>query len=142
MAKIFMPQASIEERLIMLKNNADKIEETTYDRELTLEELDAKREAFVDNSIKVSQLEDDLDGIKKSFKSQIDPIKLLNKTLQHEVKTKKSTVKGVLFHMAHHDEGMMEFYDENGELISTRRLRPEEKQARLFIIDKKVANDE
>lgn len=136
-----MPELSAEERLQALKNNADNIEQTTYERELTPEELDGKREMFVDNSIKVSSLEDELNAYKDSYKAQIDPIKKENKVLQQEVKTKKQKVKGTLFHLANHDSGYMETYDETGELIGTRRLRPDEKQARLFVA-KPAANDQ
>jgi hypothetical protein len=140
MAKIFMPEVSAEERLNILKNNADKIEQTTYEKELTQEELDAKREEFVDNSIAVSKLEDELAEKKKEYKNKIEPLKLINRGLQHEVKTKKKEVKGQLFHMANHTDSMMETYDETGEMVSSRRLRPDEKQVRMKVIERNAAN--
>jgi hypothetical protein len=128
-----MPEATTEERMRVLRDTADKMEETSYERELSADELDAKREQFVDNSIQVSNLEDELNEQKAKYKNEIDPIKLKNKTLQQEVKTKKTKVKGTLYHLANHEDGMMETYDHNGELISSRRLRPDERQARLYI---------
>lgn len=141
MAKVFMPDATPEDRLNILRNNADKIESTTYEKELTDEELDAKREEFVDNSIAVSKLEDELAEKKKEFKNKIEPLKLVNRSLQHEVKTKKKEVKGQLFHMANHTDSMMETYDETGELVSSRRLRPDEKQVRMQVVLPKAANE-
>lgn len=138
MSKIFMPNISAQERVQVLKNNADHIEETTYEKDLTQDELDAKREEFVDNSIKVSTLEDELNEVKATYKGKIEPVKLHNKILQQEVKTKKQKVKGVLFHMANHDTGYMETYEDTGEMIASRRLRPDEKQARLYIPPKAV----
>ena len=138
MAKVFMPELSPQERIQVLKNNADLIEETTYEKDLTQEELDAKREEFVDNSIKVSTFEDEFNEEKAKFKRKIDPLKMHNKILQQEVKTKKQKVKGVLFHMANHDTGYMETYEDTGEMIASRRLRPDEKQARLYIPPKAV----
>lgn len=141
MAKIFMPELSAEERLQILRNNADKIDNTTYEKELTDEELDAKREEFVDNSIAVSKLEDELAEKKKEFKNKIEPLKLVNRGLQHEVKTKKKEVRGQLFHMADHVNGMMETWDESGELVSSRRLRPDEKQVRMQVVLPKAVNE-
>ena len=138
MAKIFMPGATPDERLRVLRDTADKMEETSYERELSPDELDAKREKFVDNSIKISSLEDELNEKKTEFKNKIDPVKLENKTLQYEVKTKKTKVKGTLFHLANHEDGMMETYDHSGEMIGSRRLRPDERQARLYIPPKAV----
>lgn len=141
MAKIFMPEMSDQERLQVLRNNADHVEETTYEKDLTQEELEGKREEFVDNSIKVSTLEDEFNEEKAKFKGKIEPMKMRNKILQQEVKTKKQKVNGTLFHMANHDSGYMETYEESGELHATRRLRPDERQARLFVA-KPAANDE
>lgn len=142
MAKIFMPEATDQERLQIMRNHADNVEETTYDKDLTQDELDAKRETLVDNLIKVTTLEEELDGYKASYKGQIDPIKKKNKVLQQEVKTKKQRVKGTLFHMANHDTGFMETYEANGELFSTRRLLPEEKAPTRLFVAKPAANDE
>lgn len=134
MPEIFMPDATPNERLQALKNNADKIEENaSYERDLSEDELNVKRETFVDNSINVSKLEDELNAYKKAYKGKIEPIKIVNKGLQFEIKTKRTTEKGTLFHLANHDSGYMESYNEAGELISKRRLRPEERQARLYI---------
>lgn len=138
MAKFFMPEATAEERLRVLRDTADKMEETSYERELSPDELDSKREKFVDNSIKISSLEDELNEKKTEFKNKIEPVKLENKTLQYEVKTKKTKVKGTLFHLANHEDGMMETYDHSGEMIGSRRLRPDERQARLYIPPKAV----
>lgn len=141
MAKIFMPDATPEERINNLRNNADKVEQTTYEKELTQEELDAKREEFVDNDIQIAKLEDELNEKKAEFKSKIEPIKIVNRSLRQEVKTKKKEVKGHLFHMANHTDSMMETYDETGELVSSRRLRPDEKQVRMQVVLPKAAGE-
>lgn len=141
MAKIFMPDAPLEERINILRNNADKIDNTDYEKELSEEELIAKREEFVDNSIDVSKLEDELAEKKKEFKNKIEPIKLVNRGLQKEIKTKKRWVKGQLFHMANHIDSMMETYDETGEMVSSRRLRPDEKQVRMQVVLPKAAGE-
>lgn len=141
MQKIFMPDATLEERLNILRNNADKVEQTDYEKELTEEELIAKREQFVDNSIDVSKLEDELAEKKKEYKNKIEPIKLINRSLQREIKTKKKEVAGFLYYMADHVNGMMETFDETGELVSSRRLRPDEKQVRMQVVLPKASNE-
>lgn len=141
MSEIFMPDATPIERLQALKNHADKIEENaSYERDLTDEELDAKRETFVDNSISVSKLEDELNAYKKTYKGKIEPLKIVNKGLQFEIKMKRAMEKGTLFHLANQESGYMETYNEKGELIGKRRLRPDERQTRLYI-PPKAANE-
>lgn len=141
MAKVFMPDASPDERMRVLQNNADKIEETTYERELTSEELDIKRETFFNNHRELNKLEEDLADIKSGFKTKIDPLKVDNKKLLRQVSTGKEEVNGILFHMANHEDGYMETYDQSGELVASRRLRPDEKRQTIPFIPKAVAGE-
>lgn len=134
MPELFMPDATPAERLQALKNHADKIEENaSYERDLSEDELSAKREMFVDNSINVCMLEDELNAVKKAYKGKIEPVKTTNRGLQYEIKTKRTTEKGTLYYLANQDSGYMETYNEAGEFIGKRRLRPEERQTRLYI---------
>lgn len=136
--KQFMPEVLPKDRKTLLQENASKVEETTYQKVLSPDELAARREDLADNCIKLNQKEDELKLIKDSFKIEMDPLKVHNKTLLTEIKTKQSTVDGILYHLANHDDGMMEIYDSEGYLISTRRLRPEEKQTNIFSLNKAV----
>lgn len=140
MAKQFMPDVPTEQRLQLLKDNCDSMEETKYFRDLTAEQLDIKRETFVDNSIKLSQLEDELAAYKESYKQQMKPLKDENKGLQTQIKLRKEQFDGVLFHIADHENGIMETFDENGDFVSSRRLKPNEKQAKLFVAGKTGTN--
>ena len=89
-----------------------------------------------DNLIKLSQLDDVLDEAKAEYKLKATPIKQSNKGLLEEVKTRKQKITGVLYNIADHEAGVMETYDESGEFVSSRRLRPEERQPRLFPVNK------
>jgi hypothetical protein len=131
MSRFFMPELSKGERLSILQNNADKIEQTTYLKPLTEDELNERREALTDNCIKLGDLEEEKANIVADLKAKMDPLKAVNKELLWELRVKQAKVDGTLFHMANHDDNMMETYDHNGELVSTRRLRPDEKQTRI-----------
>jgi len=140
MIKIFMPELSAKERTMIMQENAAKVEQTTYQKVLSPEELDARRESLADNCIKLNQFEDELKEVKDDFKLKMDPLRQHNKTILTEVKTKQTTVEGTLFYMANHDDGVMEVYDNDGGFISSRRLRPEEKQGTIFSISKTASN--
>lgn len=133
MSKKFMPEISQSERMNILQQNADKIEQTTYLKPLSEDELSARRESLTDNSIRLSDLEEDKKEATKQFKDQIDPLKSANKTILVEIRTKQAKVDGTLYFMANHEESMMETYDDTGEMIESRRLRPDEKQGRLAL---------
>lgn len=131
-----MPDITQKERLMIMQENAAKIEQTTYQKSLSIDELAARREDLADDCIKLNQFEDELKIVKDDFKDKMEPLRMANKLRLTEIKTKQSTVDGTLFHMANHEEGMMEIYDNDGYLISSRRLRPEEKQANIFSLGK------
>jgi hypothetical protein len=136
--KQFMPELTAKERLMILQENASKVEQTTYQKSLSAEELAGRREDLADNCIKLNSFEDELKEVKDDFKLKMDPLKNQNKTLLTEIKTKQTTVDGTLFHLSNMEDGMMETYDNEGYLIGSRRLRPEEKQGTIFSLPKAV----
>lgn len=139
--KKFQPELSDKERIMIMQENAAKIEDTTYQKPLDADELAARREDLCDKSILLNQKDDELKVIKDQFKIETDPLKLAVKNLLTEIKTKQATVCGLLYHMANDADGMMETYDQNGDLVNSRRLRPEEKQqTRIFQIGNAATN--
>ncbi len=132
MSKTFMPELTPEERKRLLADNCDAQEQTTYYRELSPDDLDVKRESLSENLIHLSEWDDELQLAKDIFKSKAKPVKEDNKVLLSEIKTRKAMVTGTLFHVADHENGVMETFDENGEFVSSRRLRPDEKQLKAF----------
>lgn len=136
MIKQFMPDVSAKERIIIMQENAARVEQTSYQRALSQDELAARREDLADNCIKLNQFEDDLKDVKDSYKIKMDPLKASNKTLLVEIKTKQTKVDGILYHMANYDDGLMETYDSEGYIIGSRRLRPDEKQGIIFSLNK------
>jgi hypothetical protein len=136
--KQFMPEANAKDRTIIMQENAAKIEQTTYQKNLDADELAARREDLADDCIKLNQFEDELKEIKDDFKLKMDPLKTANKIRLTEIKTKQTTADGILYHMANHADSVMEIYDADGMFISSRRLRPEEKQGTIFSLPKAV----
>jgi hypothetical protein len=134
--KQFMPEATAKERLMIMQESAAKVEQTTYQKTLSADELAARREDLADDCIKLNQFEDELKEVKDDFKTKMDPLKAANKVRLTEIKTKQSSVDGTLFHLANYEDHMMETYDNDGFLISSRRLRPEEKQGSIFSLGK------
>lgn len=141
MKKDFMPELPPDQRLQALRDNCDEQEETTYYRDLTSDELDIKREHLTKNLIDISKEDDILDIAKTHYKAITKPLKEENGFLLEEIKTRKAEVTGTLFHMADHDAGVMETFNELGEFISSRRLKPNERQRRMKVIPP-AANDQ
>lgn len=140
MQKIFMPEVSPEERLRILRDNHDS-ENTTYYKQLTQEEMDLRREQLADNSIQYFEMSEELKTIKAGFKEKMEPLTRDNQQIMQELKTGQAEVEGEIFFVPDYDQNMMETYNSDGELIASRRLKPNERQQRMPFI-KPAANDE
>jgi len=129
--------ADPKERIMCMQEQAAKIENTSYQKTLTPDELAARREDLADDCIKLNTLEDELKEIKDGYTAKMKPLKEANKTRLTEIKTKQTTVEGNLYHIADHERSMMVTYDVEGLEVSSRRLRPEEKlQGNVFSMAK------
>lgn len=128
----YLRSLSANERLTFLQNNAHSADEGKYSRAISDEEKTLSRELHVDNSIRLSDLKETFDEVKKQYKKDIEPFETVNKVLLNEIRTGYRLCTGTQYRLANHDSGWMETYNEDGNLISTRRLRPDEKQGGLF----------
>lgn len=117
-----------------LQAMAHSIENTSYYVNLTQDELDVRREKLTDNFIKISDIKNELDQVTKKLKSEQKPLIEENAELMQNIKTKTEEKSGVLYHVDDQEGGMMHSYDEEGYLVSSRRLRPDEKQSSIFSI--------
>lgn len=117
-----------------LQAMAHSIENTSYYVNLTQDELDIRREKLTDNFIKISDIKNELDQVTKKLKSEQKPLIEENAELLQNIKTKTEEKSGVLYHVDDQEGGMMHSYDEEGYLVSSRRLRPDEKQSSIFSI--------
>ena len=129
----FMPSAAPSERRTIMADHAISVEDTTYLKPLSAEEIDQHRETITNNFITYSDLEEEKKEAMANFKAKMDPIVKENKVLLTEVRTKHAKVQGRLYHIPNHEKSIMETYDEDGYFVSSRRLLPTEKQGRLFI---------
>lgn len=133
MSKNFLPDYPEADRLQILKDSSDHIESTTYYRDLSEHDIDIKNESFVGNSIEISKHDGELSKAKLIHKMNTKPLEAANEILLEEISTRKEKVNGHLFSIADHESGLMNTYDEKGEFISSRRLRPDERQTRMTI---------
>ena len=130
--KRFMEGSSNKERTMLLQENAAKTEVGTYQIELSAEGLALRREELAENWIKFNGMQDKLKEVKENFKLKMKPLMLTNQVLLTEIKTKQTTLDGTLYHLADHEQGIMEVWDADGNFIRSRKLLPDEKQGNIF----------
>lgn len=131
-----MEDVAPELRLQLLRENCDSSEQTKYYKDLSSEELDIIQERLVQNLIKLDEWEKELTAIKDEYKEKMKPFVNDNRLALEQAATRKALITGTIFHMADHDARVMETFDENGYFVGSRRLRPDEIQAKLFPVTK------
>jgi len=121
------------ERIQLLQNNAERREEFSYSRPYTSAELENMKDDFAQKSIRLSEINDELEGIKEQFKSVMKPIKEETSKLLSGIKLKTAVVTESVFLLANQEDGTMEYRNEQGYLVHFRKLLPEERQLKLQI---------
>jgi hypothetical protein len=112
----------------LLADNADQIIEKDYVMPISDEEISQTKDKVVENAIQLSKLEQEKKEAIAGFKSLIKPIKEENSILLGELKYKVKDYFGKVFVMVDQQEALVGEYTQRGELISTRPIRPSERQ--------------
>lgn len=132
--KIIAPEMSLEDRKQFLIDNADHVEIGYYYRTLTQEDKDGKSALVSANVMEIWELREKLKEIVKEYKDKITPLEKETRKLAYEVKTGQEEHEGAQYHMRDFDERIVHIYDEDGLLLQTRRLAPDEMQKVLKMI--------
>lgn len=131
-----MQSLNKQERISFLENNSLKIDSGNYMKTLSEEEVAARKDGLADTSIRLNDLDEELDKVKDEFKKQMKPLKEQIATLLKDIRHGQTLVSGNLYHLPNHESGYMESYNDEGELINTRKLFPNERQGSVFQIGK------
>ncbi len=130
---------SQNEKLAWLRNNASNIKQGNYFRKFSQDELESKKDSLVDTCIDIDHKEEEFSEVKKSYSDELKAMKKNRANLTNSIKLKGEDTNGELFEFADHELNMMITLDDSGQEVTRRRLRPDEKQGKLFIQQSKTA---
>ena len=125
---------SPDDRKTLLEGDAIEVTEGKYVKQLTSEELAFYKDKLADRSIQQATILDELQIIKDDFKARLDPVKADIRMALQAVKFKAIEAVGRQYKLADHDEKMIYYADELGQIISSRRMLPEERQYRMSLL--------
>lgn len=111
---------ALEERAQFLEDNCDAVEDVTYSRAFSPEELALKREQLTDSSIKIADIEEEKKAVMDEFKERLKP---LNETKGEAIKAlreKSQTVTEKCYKFLDEETKMVGFYNKEGNLVSSR----------------------
>lgn len=128
-----------ENRVRMLEDNCEKTESLEMKVPFSNEEKSDMRMELANNLTEILTEDEKLKKAKDLHKEAVKPkketVKVLTKNLRNGYVKEEQTV----YLFADQEAGRMGYYDSNGDLVSSRKLLPTEKQTSLLNINKKTA---
>src|SRR5690606_14221560 len=137
--KILQNESKLE-RIKIIKDNAEKSEELTYPKSLDEKQLTILKSDYTKEAIQLAKEEEVKKEFLSEFKAKVSPMKLKLNELMGMIRTKVEEVTETVYLIADHEDDMMGYYNEDGLLVSSRPLRPEERQFRIVDESIKKAN--
>lgn len=121
----------LDDKVQALEAMAEGKEKMTYTKNLTHEEMDEYRERLSDTLVEIDKHEIDFEVVKQEHRGIIKPLKADVGALLDVIKRRAVDVTEECYLIPDYDSSMMEYYNSEGELIHSRRLKPEERQTTI-----------
>lgn len=114
-----------------LKNSCDKIEEFSYMKQFSQEELSELKTNLSTVMIKFDAIETKLKDIKDEYKEKLDPLKKQVKELLTWIRDRAKTVREECY--IFHEGEYAVYYNGESEEVNRRPLEASEKQTTIFM---------
>lgn len=132
MDKVLFAEYSARERKAMLSDNADSMEEVGYMKPFSPDEMETMKDRLSKVVIDINDIDEEKKAANDEFKLRKKPLETEKQSLLENIKNKSEYVVENCYKFIDHDEGMVGMYNGEGELIESRPIRPDERQATLF----------
>lgn len=132
----YFKSLSPPERITALTENADTKYNKSVVRNFSEEELTEKKAVLSEVSLVINDLEVEKKEVTAEINIRLKPEKEKLAGLLKDIRNKYYENDETVFDIADHEEGVMETFDYNGNLLASRRLTPKEKQIKTFNIQK------
>ena len=129
---LFMPTATIDERVKQLEKTCYTKGEENYSRTLTESEIEREKGYYVENGARLKDVEAEAKASAESFNAKKTAIKKEMDEQLERVQTRSRKVYDTLYGVVDNENKTMQFFDKYGELISSRKLTPDEYHGKLF----------
>lgn len=139
MDKLLLQNVGSRERLETLENSADKVENFSYTKPFTPDQIVVFKDELSTSMIELSAIEDEFKEVKDEYKGKMKPLKEQNKSLLTNIKNKAEFVSEKCFLMIEGKEAG--YYNADGILVYRRPLLPGESQKTIFSVKREGTND-
>lgn len=134
MTKTLFQDVPEEKRAQMLQDNAESIEEIGYMKSFTEEEILLMKDDLADVSIDINEIEIEKKEVTAEFKLKLKPLNDQKKVTLTKIKNKAEFVREECYKFIDFEEKMVTYYNKLGQVVESRRIRPDEKQLKIFTL--------
>jgi hypothetical protein len=138
MEKKFHPTLSGKELVETLEANADKIENFSYTKPFTTNQIVVFKDELSTKMIELSAIEDEFKIVKDQFKGKMKPLQTETKDLLTCIKNKAEFITEKCFVVVEGNE--VGYYNADGDLVYQRPILPGEKQKTIFSVKREGTN--
>jgi len=121
-----------EERVTFLRDTCDKVEDFTYERAYTNQDVEAFCDRLSKIMIEVRQMESELTAVKKEFAEKMKPMKTELSELLNNIKFRSQMVKEKVYIFIDHEKNQVGYYNAEGMLVHRRMLKIDEHQRSIL----------
>lgn len=120
---------------------AYSVKEEGYTKILNEVEITQRREELSDICIEINDIEEEKKEVVSTFKERLKLPKEDRSALLASIKHKSEFKRGHLYYVDDQENGFMYIFDTKGECIESRKLKPNEKQGKIKMLnaDKKAS---
>lgn len=134
--------ADPEARKRFLKDNCDAVEQKTYMKPFTPEQLQGRKEELANAAIQINDIEAEAKAMADDFKQQLKPLKEKRNQMIADIRNKAELVTEQCYRFVDEESRTTSFYNAEGDLIESRPCTAEEMQKTLFQQIRKTGTDE
>jgi hypothetical protein len=121
-----------EQRISFLSDNCESVEEKSYMKRFTPEQLSIMKDELSTTAIKINDIEQDKKVVMDQFKDRMKPLEEEKKRLLVGLKNKSENITEKCYKFVDLDEREVGFYSQDGDLIESRPAYADELQVNMF----------
>lgn len=140
--QLFSSKIEPAERVRFLEDNCDRVlKNYPYIRRLSEDELQNLAVEMGENAVQIEVIEDRKREVMAEFKAEMDPFKDRNKVILKSLRSRVEEERGTVYEFRDFDDGKVYVFNNRGEKIESRRLRPDERQGSIMRQIREGTND-
>lgn len=132
----------LEDRAQVLEDSCDAVEDVTYSKPFTPEELALKREQLTDASIKIADIEEEKKEVMDGYKERLKPLQTQKEDAIKALRDKSQTVTEKCYKFFDEDTKTVGFYNKEGNLVNSRPAFKQELQKTIFSVMRKNGTED